>query len=101
MGQVWYLIVSNPDLCTLTYFKRVNKKYKVLNQVIREKRQELLTKQASDVKLKYIRRRVKSGSVTNSHGFSRDEIKVIRRNGLIYRHFKKNAKVSLQLVIYF
>ena len=20
LGQVWYLIVSNPDLCTLTYF---------------------------------------------------------------------------------
>ena len=58
MGQVWYLIVSNPDLCTLTYFKRDNKKYKVLNQFIRENRQELLTKQASDVKLKYIRRRV-------------------------------------------
>ena len=22
LGQVWYLIVSIPDLCTLTYFKR-------------------------------------------------------------------------------
>ena len=22
-GQVWYLIVSIPDLCTLTYFKNV------------------------------------------------------------------------------
>ena len=95
MGQVWYLIVSNPDLCALTHFKRDNKKYKVLNQFIRENRQELLTKQASDVKLKYIRRRVESGSVTNSHGFSGGEIKVTRRNGLFYRHFKKNAKVSM------
>ena len=24
LGQVWYLIVSIPDLCTLTYFKRVD-----------------------------------------------------------------------------
>ena len=23
LGQVWYLIVSIPDLCTLTYFKRI------------------------------------------------------------------------------
>ena len=23
MGQVWYLIVSIPDLCTLTYFKKI------------------------------------------------------------------------------
>ena len=89
---MWYLIVSNPDLCTLTYFKRVNKKYKVLNQFIRENRQELLTKQASDVKLKYIRRRVESGSVTNSYGFSSGEIKVIRRNGLIYRHLRRMLK---------
>ena len=25
MGQVWYLIVSIPDLCTLTYFQNINK----------------------------------------------------------------------------
>ena len=25
LGQVWYLIVSIPDLCTLTYFKRFTK----------------------------------------------------------------------------
>ena len=24
LGQVWYLIVSIPDLCTLTYFKNVH-----------------------------------------------------------------------------
>ena len=23
LGQVWYLIVSSPDLCTLTYFVQV------------------------------------------------------------------------------
>ena len=23
LGQVWYLIVSIPDLCTLTYFKKI------------------------------------------------------------------------------
>ena len=23
LGQVWYLIVSIPDLCTLTYFKQI------------------------------------------------------------------------------
>ena len=34
-----------------------------------------------------------------SRGFSSGETKFIRRNGLIYRHFKKNAKVSLQLVV--
>ena len=56
-------------------------------------------KQASDVKLREIRRRVESGSVTKSRSFSSGETKFIRRNGLIYRHFKKNAKVSLQLVV--
>ena len=25
LGQVWYLIVSIPDLCTLTYFYKLNK----------------------------------------------------------------------------
>ena len=37
--------------------------------------------------------------MTVSRGFSSGETKFIRRNGLIYRHFKKNAKVSLQLVV--
>ena len=26
LGQVWYLIVSIPDLCTLTYFNETGKK---------------------------------------------------------------------------
>ena len=56
-------------------------------------------KQASDLNLKEIRKRVESGSVTKSHSFSSGETKFIRRNGLIYRHFKKNANVALQLVI--
>ena len=43
-------------------------------------------KQASDVKLKDIRRRVESGIVTMSRGFSSGETKFIRRNGFIYRH---------------
>ena len=30
LGQVWYLIVSIPDLCTLTYFKCVFVVYCVL-----------------------------------------------------------------------
>ena len=25
LGQVWYLIVSIPDLCTLTYFESIGK----------------------------------------------------------------------------
>ena len=37
--------------------------------------------------------------MTMSRGFSIGETKFVRRNGLIYRHFKKNAKVSLQLVV--
>ena len=37
--------------------------------------------------------------MTKSRSFSSGETKFIRRNGLIYRHFKKNAKVSLQLVV--
>ena len=69
------------------------------DKFIRQNRQELCMKQASDVKLKGIRRRVESGSVTMSRGFSSGETKFIRRNGLIYRHLKKNAKVSLQLVV--
>ena len=78
---------------------RKNRKVKVADEFIRQNRQELVLKQASDAKLADIRRRVESGSVTKSCSFSSGETKFIRRNGLIYRHFKKNAKVSLQLVI--
>ena len=78
---------------------RKNRKVKVADKFIRQNRQELVLKQASDVRLKEIRRRVESGSVTMSRGFSSGETKFIRRNGLIYRHFKKNANVSLQLVV--
>ena len=79
--------------------RRKNRKIKVADKFIRQNRQELCMTQASDIKLKEIRRRVESGSVTMSRGFSSGETKFIRRNGLIYRHFKKNAKVSLQLVV--
>ena len=78
---------------------RKNRKVKVADKFIRQNRQELVLKQASDAKLAEIRRRVESGSVTKSRSFSSGETKFIRRNGLIYRHFKKNANVSLQLVV--
>ena len=76
--------------------RRKDRKVKVADKFIRQNRQELCMKQASDAKLVDIRRRVESGSVTKGRS---GETKFIRRNGLIYRHFKKNAKVSLQLVI--
>ena len=79
--------------------RRKNRKVKVVEKFIRQNRQELCMMQASDAKLADIRRRVESGSVTKSRSFSSGETKFIRRNGLIYRHFKKNAKVSLQLVV--
>ena len=79
--------------------RRKNRKVKVADKFIRQHRQELGMMQASDSKLEDIRRRVESGSVTMSRGFSSGETKFIRRNGLIYRHFKKNANVSLQLVV--
>ena len=78
---------------------RKDRKVKVADKFIRQNRQELCMMQASDAKLEEIRRRVESGSVTKSRSFSSGETKFIRRNGLIYRHFKKNAKVSLQLVV--
>ena len=78
---------------------RKNKKVKVADKFIRQNRQELCMMQESDAKLADIRSRVESGSVTKSRSFSTGETKFIRRNGLIYRHFKKNAKVSLQLVV--
>ena len=78
---------------------RKDRKVKVVDKFIRQNRQELCMMQASDAKLADIRRRVESGSVTKSRSFSSGETKFIRRNGLIYRHFKKNAKVSLQLVV--
>ena len=76
--------------------KRKDRKVKVADKFIRQNRQELCMKQASDAKLVDIRRRVESGSVTKGRS---SETKFIRRNGLIYRHFKKNANVSLQLVV--
>ena len=79
--------------------RRKNRKVKVADKFIRQNRQELCMKQASDIKLADIRRRVESGSVTKSRSFSSGETKFIRRNGLIYRHFKKNTNVSLQLVV--
>ena len=79
--------------------RRKNRKVKVADKFIRQNRQELCMRQASDGKLADIRRRVESGSVTKSRSFSSGETKFIRRNGFIYRHFKKNGKVSLQLVI--
>ena len=78
---------------------RKDRKVKVADKFIRQNRQELCMMQASDAKLADIRRRVESGSVTKSRSFSSGETKFIRRNGLIYRHFKKNANVSLQLVV--
>ena len=78
---------------------RKDRKVKVADKFIRQHRLELCMMQASDSKLEDIRRRVESGSVTMSRGFSSGETKFIRRNGLIYRHFKKNANVSLQLVV--
>ena len=78
---------------------RKDRKVKVADKFIKQNRQELCMKQASDAKLADIRRRVESGSVTKSRSFSSGETKFIRRNGLIYRHFKKNANVSLQLVV--
>ena len=81
--------------------RRKNRKVKVADKFIMQNRQELCMKQASDVKLREIRRRVESGSVTKSRSFSSGETKFIRRNGLIYRHVKKNAKVSHQLVVPF
>ena len=76
--------------------RRKNRKVKVADKFIRQNRQELCMKQASDAKLVDIRRRVESGSVTKGRS---GETKFICRNGLIYRHFKKNANVSLQLVV--
>ena len=78
---------------------RRDRKVKVADKFIRQHRQELCMMQASDAKLADIRRRVESGSVTKSRSFSSGETKFIRRNGLIYRHFNKNANVSLQLVV--
>ena len=75
---------------------RKDRKVKVADKFIRQHRQELCMMQASDSKLEDIRRRVESGSVTKGRS---GETKFIRRNGLIYRHFKKNANVSLQLVV--
>ena len=49
--------------------------------------------------MKEIRRRVESGSVTKSHGFSSGETNFSRRISLIHRLFKKNAKVLLELVV--
>ena len=79
--------------------RRKSRKVKVADKFIRQNRQELCMMQASDAKLAEIRRRVESGSVTKSRSFSSGVTKFIHRNGLIYRHFKKNANVSLQLVV--
>ena len=55
--------------------RRKNRKVKVADKFIRQHRQEILMKQASDIKLREIRRRVESGSVTKSRSFSTGETK--------------------------
>ena len=52
---------------------RKDRKLQVADKIIRLNRQELLMKQASDVKLKNRRSRVQSGSVTKSRRFSSGE----------------------------
>ena len=71
--------------------RRKDRRVKVTDKFIRQNRQELCKSQASDGKLADIRRGDESGSVTKSRSFSSGETKFICRNGLIYRHFKKNA----------
>ena len=59
--------------------RRKNRKDKIVDKFMRKNRQEIRMKQASDFKLKDIRRRVESGSVTKSHSLSSGETKFIRR----------------------
>ena len=56
---------------------RKDRKVKVVDNFIRQNRQKLCMKQASDAKLADIRRRVESRSVTKSHSFSSCETKFI------------------------
>ena len=57
---------------------RKNRKVKVADNFIRQHRQELVLKQASDIKLKEIRRRVESGSVTKVIRLQRSGIDTIK-----------------------
>ena len=45
MGQVWYLIVSIPDFCTLTYYKRIAK------SLIADYKQMIRKKTLADLKV--------------------------------------------------
>ena len=40
LGQVWYLIVSIPDLCLLTYFERKNWFTNFMIQKIKKRRED-------------------------------------------------------------
>ena len=90
------------SVVTRAQAKKVEKEYKKLkvpDQIISENKQSFLDNQGSDPKLANIRKRVESGSVTVSPGLHRGETKFIRKNGLIYRQFSHQGKVSLQLVV--
>ena len=75
------------------------RKLKVPDQIINEDKEALKQAQATDPNLDSIRGRVESGSITVSRGLNRGETKFVRKKGLLYRHFTKGNKVTLQLVV--
>ena len=75
------------------------KKLKVPDQIINEDKEALKQAQATDPNLDSIRGRVESGNITVSRGLNRGETKFVRKKGLLYRHFTKENKVTLQLVV--
>ena len=75
------------------------RKLKVPDQIINEEKEALKKAQATDANLENIRSRVKSGSVTASHGLNRGQTKFVDRKDMLYREFTKGKKVTLQLVV--
>ena len=75
------------------------RKLEVPDQIINEDKEALKQAQATDPNLDSIRGRVESGNITVSRGLKRGKTMFVRKQGLLYRHFTKGNKVTLQLVV--
>ena len=84
---------------TQTNQEKAYRKLNVPDQIISKDKEPFKQAQDSDPKLKSIRQRVESGSVTVSRGLNRGKTKFVLKTDLMYRQFTKGNKQTLQLVI--
>ena len=74
-------------------------KMKVPDQVLGVSKDEFRMSQESDPKLKLARELVESGEVRVIRGKKKAQVKFVRKNGLIYREYRRDERPCRQLVV--